>query len=181
MFKSPKEFIGKELIIAGVITDLEHRVSRQGKGWASFTLEDYVDSYEFRIFGEDYLKYKHLLILNNFIHIKTAIVEGWKNKETGIVGDPRIQYRNFKLLQDVVKSFARKLSIQLNLDDIKENKIKEIKQLLVKHKGDHNLNFVVYDEEEKIKIDMKTSNHKINISPELLEILDQEKIYYKLN
>jgi DNA polymerase-3 subunit alpha len=181
MFKSPKEFIGKELIIAGVITDLEHRVSRQGKGWASFTLEDYVDSYEFRIFGEDYLKYKHLLILNNFIHIKTAIVEGWKNKETGIVGDPRIQYRNFKLLQDVVKSFARKLSIQLNLDDIKENKIKEIKQLLVKHKGDHNLSFVVYDEEEKIKIDMKTSNHKINISPELLEILDQEKIYYKLN
>jgi hypothetical protein len=28
---------------------------------------------------------------------------------------------------------------------------------------------------------MKTSNYKINISPELLEILDQEKIYYKLN
>ncbi len=181
MFKSPKKFIGKELIIAGVITDLEHRVSRQGKGWASFTLEDYVDSYEFRIFGEDYLKFKHLLILNNFIHIKAAIVEGWKNKETGIVGDPRIQYKNFKLLQDVVKSFAKKLSIQLNLDDIKENKIKEIKQLLVKHKGDHNLSFVVYDEEEKIKIDMKTSNHKINISPELLEILDQQKIYYKLN
>ena len=119
---------------------------------------------------------KHLLILNNFIHIKAAIVEGWKNKETGIVGDPRIQYKNFKLLQDVVKSFAKKLSIQLNLDDIKE-----IKQLLVKHKGDHNLSFVVYDEEEKIKIDMKTSNHKINISPELLEILDQQKIYYKLN
>ena len=181
MFKSPKEFIGKELTIAGVITDLEHRVSRQGKGWASFTLEDYVDSFEFRIFGEDYLKYKHLLILNNFIHIKTAVVEGWKNKETGIVGDPRIQYRNFKLLQDVVKSFARKLSIQLNLDDIKENKVKEIKQLLVKHKGDHNLSFVVYDEEEKIKIAMKTSKNKINISPELLELLDKEKIYYKLN
>jgi DNA polymerase-3 subunit alpha len=181
MFKSPKKFIGKELTIAGVITDLEHRVSRQGKGWASFTLEDYVDSFEFRIFGEDYLKYKHLLILNNFIHIKTAVVEGWKNKETGIVGDPRIQYRNFKLLQDVVKSFARKLSIQLNLDDIKENKVKEIKQLLVKHKGDHNLSFVVYDEEEKIKIAMKTSKNKINISPELLELLDKEKIYYKLN
>ncbi|MFL2643680.1 MAG: hypothetical protein ACJ0NI_04275, partial [Flavobacteriaceae bacterium] len=74
-----------------------------------------------------------------------------------------------------------KLSIQLNLDDIKENKVKEIKQLLVKHKGDHNLSFVVYDEEEKIKIAMKTSKNKINISPELLELLDKEKIYYKLN
>ena len=70
MFKSPKEFVGKELTVAGVITDLEHRVSRQGKGWASFTLEDYVDSYEFRIVGEDYLKFKHFIILNNFIHMK---------------------------------------------------------------------------------------------------------------
>ena len=181
MFKSPKDFIGNELTIAGVITDLEHRVSRQGKGWASFTLEDYVDSFEFRIFGEDYLKYKHFLILNNFIHIKTKIVEGWKNKETGIVGEPRIQYKNFKLLQDVVKSFARKLSIQLNLDDIEEGRIDEIKKLLVKHRGDHNLSFVVYDEKEKIKIDMQTTKHKINISQELLELLDQEKIYYKLN
>ncbi len=181
MFKSPKEFVGKELTVAGVITDLEHRVSRQGKGWASFTLEDYVDSYEFRIFGEDYLKFKHFIILNNFIHIKAAIIEGWKNKETGIIGDPRIQFRNFKLLQDVVKSFAKKLSIQLNLDEIKENKIKEIKQLLVKHQGDHHLSFVVYDEKEKMKIDMQTSKHKIDISPELLELLDQEKIYYKLN
>jgi len=181
MFKSPKDYLGKELTIAGVITDLEHRVSRQGKGWASFTLEDYVDSFEFRIFGEDYLKFKHFLILNNFIHIKITIVEGWKNKETGIVGDPRFQYKNFKLLQDVVKSFARKLSIQLNLDEIKETKIDELKKLLVKHKGDHNLSFVVYDEKEKIKIDMQASKHKINISPELLELLDQEKIYYKLN
>ena len=181
MFKSPKDFRGNELTIAGVITDLEHRVSRQGKGWASFTLEDYVDSFEFRIFGEDYLKYKHFLILNNFIHIKTKIVEGWKNKETGIVGEPRIQYKNFKLLQDVVKSFARKLSIQLNLDDIEEGRIDEIKKLLVKHRGDHNLSFVVYDEKEKIKIDMQTTKHKINISQELLELLDQEKIYYKLN
>ena len=181
MFKSPKDFIGNELTIAGVITDLEHRVSRQGKGWASFTLEDYVDSFEFRIFGEDYLKYKHFLILNNFIHIKTKIVEGWKNKETGIVGEPRIQYKNFKLLQDVVKSFARKLSIQLNLDDIQQDKIDEIKKLLVKHRGDHNLSFVVYDKKEKMKIDMQTTKHKINISQELLELLDQEKIYYKLN
>jgi len=181
MFKSPKDFVGKELTIAGVITDLEHRVSRQGKGWASFTLEDYVDSFEFRIFGEDYLKYKHFLILNNFIHIKTKIVEGWKNKETGIVGEPRIQYKNFKLLQDVVKSFARKLSIQLNLDDIQQDKIDEIKKLLVKHRGDHNLSFVVYDAKEKMKIDMQTTKHKINISQELLELLDQGKIYYKLN
>ena len=37
------------------------------------------------------------------------------------------------------------------------------------------------DEKEKMKIDMQTTKHKINISQELLELLDQGKIYYKLN
>ncbi|MDB9713004.1 DNA polymerase III subunit alpha, partial [Flavobacteriaceae bacterium] len=58
-FKNMENFINKELAFGGILTEVEHRISRQGKGWASFIVEDYLDSYEFRIFGEDYLKFKH--------------------------------------------------------------------------------------------------------------------------
>jgi hypothetical protein len=37
------------------------RISKNGKGWAIFSIEDYSDAHEFRIFGEDYLKFKHFL------------------------------------------------------------------------------------------------------------------------
>ena len=181
VFKSPKDFVNKEITVAGVITEVEHRVSRQGKGWAFFVLEDYVDSYNFRIFGEEYLKFKHFLTLNNFLHIKTKIVEGWLNKETGVRGEPRIQYTNFKLLQDVVKTFAKKLSIQLKLDDIKNEKISLIKSLLSQHDGIHNLSFVVYDDEEKIMVEMDSEKQKVNISPKLLSELEGKNIFYKLN
>ena len=181
VFKSPKDFINKEISVAGVITEVEHRVSRQGKGWAFFVLEDYVDSYNFRIFGEDYLRFKHFLILNNFLHIKTKIVEGWLNKETGVRGEPRIQYNNFKLLQDVVKTFAKKISIQLKLDDIKNEKINLLKTLLSEHNGNHNLSFVVYDDHEKIMVEMDSEKHKVNISPKLLNELEGKNIFYKLN
>ena len=181
VFKSPKDFINKEISVAGVITEVEHRVSRQGKGWAFFVLEDYVDSYNFRIFGEDYLRFKHFLILNNFLHIKTKIVEGWLNKETGVRGEPRIQYNNFKLLQDVVKTFAKKISIQLKLDDIKNEKINLLKTLLSEHNGNHNLSFFVYDDHEKIMVEMDSEKHKVNISPKLLNELEGKNIFYKLN
>ena len=181
VFKSPKDFINKEISVAGVITEVEHRVSRQGKGWAFFVLEDYVDSYNFRIFGEDYLRFKHFLILNNFLHIKTKIVEGWLNKETGVRGEPRIQYNNFKLLQDVVKTFAKKISIQLKLDDIKDEKINLLKTLLSEHNGNHNLSFFVYDDHEKIMVEMDSEKHKVNISPQLLNELEGKNIFYKLN
>ena len=181
VFKSPKDFVNKEISVAGVITEVEHRVSRQGKGWAFFVLEDYVDSYNFRIFGEEYLRFKHFLTLNNFIHIKTKIVEGWLNKETGLRGDPRIQYNNFKLLQDVVKTFAKKISIQLKLDDIKNDKIDSIKGLIDQHDGKHDLSFIVYDNEEKIMVEMNSEKQKINISPKLLSDLEGNNIFYKLN
>ena len=181
VFKSPKDFVNKEISVAGVITEVEHRISRQGKGWAFFVLEDYVDSYNFRIFGEEYLRFKHFLNLNNFIHIKTKIVEGWVNKETGLRGDPRIQYNNFKLLQDVVKTFAKKISIQLKLDDIKNDKIDSIKGLIDQHEGKHDLSFIVYDNEEKIMVEMNSEKQKINISPKLLSDLEGNNIFYKLN
>ena len=54
------------LSFAGIISDVQHRVSKAGKGWALFTIEDYGDSNEFRIFGEEYLKMKHFLVPNSF-------------------------------------------------------------------------------------------------------------------
>ena len=64
-----ENFINKELAFGGILTEVEHRISRQGKGWASFIIEDYLDSYEFRIFGEDYLKYKHLIEENKILNL----------------------------------------------------------------------------------------------------------------
>src|SRR5690554_1669455 len=63
-FQNLGTFVNRELVFGGVVTDVQHRVSKNGKGWAAFTVEDYSDAFEFRIFGEDYLKFRHLLIPN---------------------------------------------------------------------------------------------------------------------
>ena len=36
-----KDLANKEISFGGVVTDVQHRVSKQGKGWALFTIEDY--------------------------------------------------------------------------------------------------------------------------------------------
>ena len=66
-------FVNRELCFGGVVTDIQHRVSKQGKGWALFTVEDYTDSFEFRIFGEEYLKFRHFLVKNSFVFVKIRI------------------------------------------------------------------------------------------------------------
>ena len=104
VLKDLNQLINKELRIGGIIGEVEHRISKNGKGWARFTVEDYTDSYEFRIFGEEYLKFKHFLFESNFIYLRLLVKEGWRNRDTGKTGDPRISF----LIFSTTSRYARK-------------------------------------------------------------------------
>ena len=112
---------------------------------------------------------------------KAFIKEGWVNRDTGKKGDPRIQFNSFQLLHDVMETYARKLTIQIDINALSESSIEQLKTILTQHTGNHTLNFVVYEMEEKIKLHMPSRKQKVNISQELLKTLEEESIYYKLN
>ncbi len=181
MFNGLEPYVNRELVFGGVVTDVQHRVSKQGKGWALFTVEDYTDSFEFRIFGEEYLKFRHFLMKNNFVFVKTFVREGWVNKDTGKKSDPRLQFNSFQLLHDVMENYAKKLSIQVDIKDLNEQKIMALKDLLNMHPGNQMLNFLVYDTKEKIKLTMPSRKQKVKVSQELLDALETQDVRFKLN
>ncbi|WP_417866802.1 DNA polymerase III subunit alpha [Xanthomarina gelatinilytica] len=181
LLKDLEPFVNRELTFGGVVTNVQHRVSKQGKGWALFTVEDYTDSHEFRIFGEEYLKFRHFLLKNSFVYVKMFVREGWINRDTGNKSEPRIQFNNFQLLHDVMDAYAKKLSVQLQISDLQEARVNKLKELFNMHKGDHLLNFIIYDTEEQIKLNMPSRKQKIKISQELLDELESDGVFYKLN
>jgi DNA polymerase-3 subunit alpha len=180
-FNELARFINSELCFGGVVSDVQHRESKAGKGWAIFIVEDYKDSYEFKIFGEEYLKFRHFLVPNSFIYARVFIKDGWVNKDTGKKTDPRVQYNSMQMLQDVMDSQARKLTIQMPVEALAEDKINTLKDLFKMHKGDKQLHFEIYEFEEKIKLSMSSRKQKVNISQELLDELTREQLSYKLN
>ena len=173
--------VNRELIVAGVVTNIEHRVSKNGLGWASFTVEDYNHSYDFRIFKEEYTKYRHFLVQDGFVYMRVFVKEGWVNRDTGQKGDPRLQFNEFKFLQDVMEHCAKKLTLKLPLERLQEKRIQDLKSTLQNHKGNHALNIVVYEPQDEIKLNFSSRKQKIEISTELLELLDQQEVAYKLN
>ncbi|WP_074407189.1 MULTISPECIES: DNA polymerase III subunit alpha [Aquimarina] len=173
--------INREISFGGVISNVEHRTSKNGKGWATFVIEDYNTAHEFRIFGEEYLKHRPFLVKSTFVYAKAFIKEGWVNRDTGKKGDPRIQFNSFQLLHDVMETYARKLTIQMDINELSDSRIDNLKELLTEHSGNHTLNFVIYEMAEQLKLHMPSRKQKVNISQELLVALEDESIYYKLN
>ncbi|PQJ77438.1 DNA polymerase III subunit alpha [Polaribacter glomeratus] len=175
-----QKIVGNNLSFAGIVTDVQHRVSKAGKGWALFTIEDYGDSYEFRVFGEEYLKFKHFFVPNSFLFIRTTIQPGWTSKE-GVVGEPRLKFIDFKLLHDIMDELCKKITIKISVDAINEKTILNLESILKNNLGKQSLKFTIWDAKEKIEVNLPSRNTKVKISNELLSILEKQQINFKLN
>ena len=167
--------VNKSLSFGGIITNVQHRVAKNGKGWATFVLEGYDESYEFKIFGEEYMKSRHYLIPNSFTYLKVMVKEGWADKETGKKGEPRLQFSDFKILQDVLGLFAKKLIIHLNINDLQPDFIHRLSAIFQENKGDHTVTFEVL-ELEKIKRQVEVAPQILVASEEVVDevIFDEE-------
>ncbi|MCF6222568.1 MAG: DNA polymerase III subunit alpha [Flavobacteriaceae bacterium] len=175
MLQNIDKLEGVELTFAGIISDVQHRVTKNGKPWGLFVFEDYTESYEFKLFNEDYLKFRHYLIPNTFLYLKTVMRRPWQN------GDVRIYITVIQQLQDVLSKMAKKITINLDIKTLNEEKINKIEKVIKNHKGKHNLNFVVFDAKEKLKLEMPSRSTKIEICNELIDALHENDLNFKLN
>jgi DNA polymerase-3 subunit alpha len=180
-FYQLEKHIAKELTFGGVVTDVQHRETKAGKGWAIFTVADFGESFDFKIFNEDYLKLRHFLVPNTIIHGKIYIKEGWIQKDTGKRGDPRMQYNGMQLLHNVMDSQARKITIQLPIESLQDDTLLFLKEMVATHKGDKQLFFTIYEMEDKIKLNMPSRTHKVNICNDFLKGLQDRQLKYRLN
>ena len=150
--KNLNSFLGKSLTFAGIVTNVQYKTAKNGKDWAMFTLEGYDESHDFRIFDEDYLKFRHFLVNNQFVYFKIMVKEGWVNKETGKKSEPRIQFIELKQLQDVLPQFAKKLRIEMDIKELQTNLVSGLNELFKSNKGDKQVTFEIIKKEKIVKV-----------------------------
>ena len=173
--------VNKDFYVGGIINEVEHLVSKTGNGFAIFSFEDFNDQYKFRIFGEEYLKYKHLLEENKILRLRLTVREGWVNKDTGRVGEPRIQFLNVELMDGIIDSNSKKITLRFDSSAIVNDNIKKLKSTLSKFKGSSPVYFDIHDSKNEFKLNMISEDTKVNISKELLISLEEDEFLYKLN
>ena len=160
--KNLEPFVGKNLTFGGIVSNVQHRTAKNGKGWATFNLEGYDESFEFRIFDEEYLKFRHFLVQNQFVFFKINVREGWVNRETGKKSDARMQFLEAKMLADVLTSFAKKIIIHLDIKDLREDLITRLNSVFEANKGDNTVSFEI--------MELETFKKQIEIPSEPVEM-----------
>jgi len=175
-----ESLINKDLYFTGIINDFEKLTSKNGNGWGKFVLEDFDDQHEFRIFGEEFLKFTHFIDFNSIVRFRVSIREGWRNRETGKLGPPRMKFLHFELLGETIKTNSKKLIISSNLNSLDQESIDKIKIIFNRYKGEKPVGFDIYHPEEKIKITMNSRKQKVDVCNDLLDELDLASIKYRI-
>jgi DNA polymerase III subunit alpha len=171
MLKNMNNHLNKTLSFGGIVSNAQHRIAKNGKGWAVFNFEGYDESYEFRIFGEEYLKYKHFLTQNSFTYVKLTIKEGWADRETGKKGEPRVQFIEFRFLQNVLDEMAKKLNVLLDVNLINPDFINKLNTVFTTHKGESFVSFDVLETQKVKKIAEVSATIEPEISPNFDNLL----------
>lgn len=170
----------RELLIGGLISAVNHRTTKTGKPFGSFLFEDYNDSLELMLFGEDYIKFKSFLSEGYFLQIKGSISERFKQKDNW-----EFKITGMALLSDLRDKLSKSLTIRLPLHEISDDLIKKMDQIIQTNEVNHTqrscrLKFMIYD--EAIILEMPSKSIKISPSNEFLgQITQLSGISYKLN
>lgn len=103
-----KNFVGRDFSVGVMVQKVQHKITKTGKPFGSFTIEDYSGSIQLQLFGEAYLRFKHLLNVGEFIHLTGDTSKRFPDSEELF---PRI--KEMKLLSEVLDHYAKTISLSM--------------------------------------------------------------------
>ena len=166
-----EKYANQELRIAGIITDASHRTTKHGNPFGTFDIEDYSDSTRIFVFGEDYMKFKHLLSIGTFVYL-TGRVQKKRHQE-----ELEFKTNSLELLSELKEKRAKTLLLSVESSDLTDSKIDELYHLVQDNAGSCSLKFVVRDFKSKSEIRMPSRNIKVSVDTEFIKAVDKLGVF----
>src|SRR5664280_1536435 len=172
-----REYLDREVVVAGMVTDIRTGIGKNGKPYGSFTLQDYSDSFRFMLFDKDYIENSKFFIVGYYLLVKGR-VQKRRFKEDEI----EFKIKTINLLSSVKDELIKSVTIKIDPENIDNEMISNLKKLINEHKGETELKFLFLDPDDKISLPMFSRTFRIRLNNELLSYLeDHPGIEFKVN
>ncbi len=163
-----EDFKEQVINIGGVITKVQERYTKTGKAFGLFTVEDYDDSIDLAIFGEDYLKNRHMLTIDNFVYLTGKVEERYKQP-----GVWEFRARTIQLLGDIRYNLSKEILLNVLLEDITENFVEKLESLTKENPGKCSLKLNIFDDKEGIGTELLSNKYRVKPSNEFFSQLER--------
>jgi len=157
-----------EICIGGLVSNVQHKMTKTGKPFGTFVLEDYNESYEFALFGEDYVRFRNLMVDGYFLHLKGIIEEKFRQKDNW---DMKILAMS--LLSEMRDKLTKSLTVCLDLNALNTQLLDNIQVLINTNNQKYpvkncTLRFMIKDRDEAMLVELPSKSFKVNPSDDLM-------------
>jgi DNA polymerase-3 subunit alpha len=160
---------GREIKVAGIVTAVEHRLTRTGRPFGKFTLEDYSGNFTVTLFGDDYLKYKAHLSQGLFLFLDATVArQTWGNQQL------EFKVKGMDLLNDIASKRSQGLKIRLRAPEVNTESIAKLERAFSEFKGPTPVYVTVQDEQEAIQVELLSRKYRIRPGNDLVDRIRKE-------
>lgn len=166
----------REFKIVGFITEVTERMTKTGKPFGKISIIDYTGSFTFTLFGKDYLENKNFFVKGYSILVVAVYKEGYKDKTQRYLNVTKVM-----MLSDVKDNHFKKITISVPVENVTDEFIGNITNLVKKNKGEINVNFKLYSEENKTAINLFSRTERVSLSDDIIDFLENNPFNLKVS
>ena len=152
---------GKTFRLAGLVVDAQHRVSRTGKQFGSFFIEDYSGKSEFMLWGDDYARYSQFLEKGRNLYITGSFRQRFNKAEFEFKVD------RITMLENIKQQLTRQLVLELEARQVNEQLLTFIHENVKKHPGRSGLKFNITEPRLNAKVSLFTRETGFEMNDEM--------------
>lgn len=165
---------GMTVHLAGIVSSANEMTTKAGKSFGKYIIEDQTSSFDFALFGENYMKFKYFLTVGTPVFITGTVQEPFYNKD---LSDEKkrpneLRISNVQLLEEVFEKSNRKAKIKLNVNKLNSENVKAIINIIKENKGNQHYSILLIDKENQMTCSLHPEKGDIN-AEEVFKKLEQ--------
>ncbi|MCS6992097.1 MAG: DNA polymerase III subunit alpha [Chitinophagales bacterium] len=160
---------------AGIVTHAGRKTTRTGREMLRFTIQDRSGSLELTLWGDDCLRYQHLISTGRLLYI-TGRYELKRSTQ-------QVEFciHRLMLLAEVRSQLTRQATLQLSLAQLSESSLERLTKTLLTHKGDIPYVIQVADPQSRLGLQLKSTTGMALSDACLSELQALPEVQLKLN
>jgi DNA polymerase-3 subunit alpha len=140
----------RQVRLAGLVVDAQHRVSRQGKNFGSITIEDYSGKSEFMLWSEDYNRFRNYMEKGTNLFLTGTFKQRYNKAEF------EFKIEKILLLESIKQQLTRQVVVDMEARHLNREMLLFFEDNVRRHPGRTALKFSMKENSSRLKVGMLT-------------------------
>jgi len=159
---------GRQFRLLGLVTEAQHKISRQGNKFGNFVIEDYSGKTDIVLWSDDYAKFSPFLL-----HGSTVFLTGFFRQR---YNRPEFEFKctSVSMAETLKRNLTKQVHIEMHPKDITKDVVEFIDKNVRNHPGKATLKFTVSEPKSNWRISLLTLDNGFEMNDELTEFLENK-------